>query len=395
MRRSEKRRDIVRDNMPRFVRSIEVAENASEDELMRAFNAYKELAYRDIRISHRDLIKLILHMIQFCQWDHYVYSQMLHLLYEYRSSETALSIITMMKKFGVRVNSDDYMDAIRICSVSDKSDKTATTLWNMMIAEGYVPALVDYEVLMNCFVRSNNVEDAEKLFESIRGKGLKPTVWTYNTLLTGYKRNESWERALQVYQVMKLDGVFPDGVTYTILLDLLLKVQQTEYAKLIVKDLQGGENYIDKMTDYIQSKYPTHFMDDTNLLVSTSFMSTFDRLFDDETLKGYHTQFTQLFLRKSYLNSLLLWYIKQDNRLAIFYLYRCTMRSRKTMPNDLTYKLLFYYCGIKQDSVFYEMIMKNAANQGFTYNVSDSDDNLYNLYYRPLLFEMHANITCL
>ena len=57
------------------------------------------------------------------------------------------------------------------------------------------------------------------------------------------------------------------------------------------------------------------------------------------------------------------------------------------MPNDLTYKLLFYYCGIKQDSVFYEMIMRNAANQGFTYNVSFSINinSLFNLLIYRLL----------
>ena len=190
-----------------------------------------------------------------------------------------------------------------------------------------------------------------------------------------------------MYQVMKLDGVLPDGVTYTILLDLLLKVKQGEYAKLIVNDLQGGENYIDQMTEYLHTKYPSHFMNDLNLLVSTTFVNSFDSIFEDEVLKEYHHKFTQLYLKKSYLNSLLLWYIHQDNRLAIFYLYRCTMRSRKTMPNDLTYKLLFYYCGIKQDSVFYEMIMRNAANQGFTYNVSFSINinSLFNLLIYRLL----------
>ena len=134
MRQIEKRKEMAGIITSSFVRSIAVAENAPKDELMQAFDVYKELAYRDIRISHRDLIHLIQHMIRTYQWDHYVYSQMLHLLYEYRSTDTALEIINMMKKFDVRVNSDDYMDAIRICSVSDGSDETAIVIWNMMIS---------------------------------------------------------------------------------------------------------------------------------------------------------------------------------------------------------------------------------------------------------------------
>lgn len=104
---------------------------------------------------------------------------------------------------------------------------------------------------------------------------------------------------------------------------------------------------------------------------SNEFLNSFDRLFGEGSLKESNFQFTHLFLKKSYLNSLFYWYIHQDDRLAILYLYRCTLRSRKTAANDLTYRLLFYYCGVKQDSAFYELIMKNAVMQGFTYNVTE------------------------
>ena len=76
--------------LSRFIRRISVSEDAPKEELNRAFDAYKELAYRDIRISHRDLLQLIQTMLTTCEWDHYVYSQMLHLLYEYHSSKVAL-----------------------------------------------------------------------------------------------------------------------------------------------------------------------------------------------------------------------------------------------------------------------------------------------------------------
>lgn len=374
--------------LSRFIRRISVSEDAPKEELNRAFDAYKELAYRDIRISHRDLLQLIQTMLTTCEWDHYVYSQMLHLLYEYHSSKVALEVIRQMREFHVKVNSDDYMDAIRVCSVSDNAENEAAILWNWMLSEGYAPSLIDYEILMNCFIRSNDIAEAEKLFESIRHKGLKPTVWTYNTLLNGYKKTGSWERALQMYQIMKLDKIVPDGITYTILLDLLLKMKKQEYGNVIVRDLQGGTNLLDLITNCIQTTYPTHFMDNVNLMNSQEFLDSFNTLFSNESLKKYHDQFSHLFLKKSSLNSLLLWYINQDNRFAVLYLYHCTMRSRKTAPNDLTYKLLFHYCGIKQDSVFYELIMKNAAAQGFTYNVRIRVD----FYDRHHLYEMLANI---
>ena len=131
-------------------------------------------------------------MVNRYNWDHYVYSQMLHLLYEYHSSETALRIIMRMRENHMEVTHEDYMDAIRVCSVMEDSDKIAIKLWNYMLSEGHSPTLIDYEVLMNCFIRSNSIDSAEKLFETIRAKGLKPTVWTYNTLLGGYKRTGSF-----------------------------------------------------------------------------------------------------------------------------------------------------------------------------------------------------------
>ena len=310
-------------------------------------------------------------MVNRYSWDHYVYSQMLHLLYEYHSSETALRIIMRMRENHMEVTHEDYMDAIRVCSVMEDSDKIAIKLWNYMLSEGHSPTLIDYEVLMNCFIRSNSIDSAEKLFETIRAKGLKPTVWTYNTLLGGYKRTGSWERALQIYQVMKLDSVTPDGITYLILIELLLKEKHADYAGVIVRDLQGGKNHVDAIVKELHACYVRELKENVNLMDSNEFLNSFDRLFGEGSLKESNFQFTHLFLKKSYLNSLFYWYIHQDDRLAILYLYRCTLRSRKTAANDLTYRLLFYYCGVKQDSAFYELIMKNAVMQGFTYNVAE------------------------
>ena len=294
---------------------------------------------------------------------------MLHLLYEYRSCSTALDIIKAMHNNHIRVNSGDYMDAIRVCSRSNDSDSIASSLWNMMLSDGYIPSRIDYEILMNCFIRSGAIADAERIFESIRIQGLKPSVWTYNTLLNGYKQNGSWERALQVYQFMQLEGIKPDGITYTILLDLLFKTQKVEYSQVIIKDIQNGKDIVSAISSRILELYPDHLMGDVNLFNSTEFFSHFNQLFEDQVLYNLHHQFSKLFLKKSFLNPLILWYIYQDNRTAIFYLYNATQRSKKSAPNDLTYKLLFHYCGIKKDLGFFEFIMNNAVSAGFSYNV--------------------------
>lgn len=298
------------------------------------------------------------------------YTQMLHILYEYRRADVAYEIILKMKEAQIRINSDDYMDAIRVCSAGKNADSIALTLWNMMLAEGYAPSLVDHEILMNCYVRSSNMKGAEQLFEAIRRKGMKPTVWTYNSLLTGYKRNGSWERALQIYQIMKLDQVQPDGVTYMILLDLLGRAQKQEYMPVLVKDMQQGDDLVGNLSREINAAFPNHLMGDVNLYNSAAFLQNFEQLLQNESVELLNYQFSKLYLRKAGLNALLFWFIRQDDRLAVLYLYRCTRRSRRTAPDDLTYKLLFHYCGVKQDAEFFHIIMNDAASQGFTYTVA-------------------------
>ena len=53
------------------------------------------------------------------------YTQMLHILYEYRRADVAYEIILKMKEMQIRINSDDYMDAIRVCSAGKNADSIA------------------------------------------------------------------------------------------------------------------------------------------------------------------------------------------------------------------------------------------------------------------------------
>lgn len=57
----------------RFVHRINCEENASSAEMLKAFDTYRELFIRDVRLSYNDLITLIHNMISQYSWDHYVY----------------------------------------------------------------------------------------------------------------------------------------------------------------------------------------------------------------------------------------------------------------------------------------------------------------------------------
>ena len=290
------------------------------------------------------------------------YSQMLNILFEYRGFETSFEVILKMREKFTHISTDDYKLAIRTCSLCTNASQAAQTLWTMMLSEGYSPKVVDFETLMQCYVKSKAFSEAEKLFDLIRERGLEPTVWTYNILINGYNKSESWERALQIYQIMKLAGVRPDGITCTTLIDLLLKTKQPQYVHVILKDMQGGENLVDQIVQALQK---SDSRGDSALWV----LDAWEKVFSDATLGELQERFDQLHLRKTSLNALLLWYVQQNDDIAVQFLYHSTQRLGKARPDDLTYKLLLWHCARQRNAELFQRIMTNATQQGVQYNV--------------------------
>lgn len=57
----------------RFVRRITLKEDATKEEMHAAFDSFKQLIYRDERVSYKDVLSLFHVMINTYQWDHYMY----------------------------------------------------------------------------------------------------------------------------------------------------------------------------------------------------------------------------------------------------------------------------------------------------------------------------------
>ena len=59
--------------MQRFVRRITLKEDVTKEELRAAFDVFKQLIYRDERVSYKDVLSLFHVMINTYKWDHYMY----------------------------------------------------------------------------------------------------------------------------------------------------------------------------------------------------------------------------------------------------------------------------------------------------------------------------------
>lgn len=54
------------------MRRITLKENATQDEMQQAFEIFKQLIYRDERVSYKDVLSLIHNMIGSFDWDYYM-----------------------------------------------------------------------------------------------------------------------------------------------------------------------------------------------------------------------------------------------------------------------------------------------------------------------------------
>ena len=102
------------------------------------------------------------------------YVQMLDILYEYHSSNTAYNIILKMKEADMKINSDDYKSCVQL------KEKMST---NKEICE-----LVEkIKILQKKYVRENDEEVLEEL-KSLEGR-LKFVMVVINLIIVKSKKN--------------------------------------------------------------------------------------------------------------------------------------------------------------------------------------------------------------
>ncbi|KAK3437012.1 hypothetical protein EUGRSUZ_C01810 [Eucalyptus grandis] len=94
----------------------------------------------------------------------------------------------------------------------------------------WIPSIRVYNILLNGWLRSKNLECAEAFWAEMKRESVKPTVVTYGTLVEGYCRMQRVERAMELIDEMKREGIEPNAVAFNPIIDALAEAGKFEEA---------------------------------------------------------------------------------------------------------------------------------------------------------------------
>ncbi|KAL4283454.1 hypothetical protein GQ457_16G004870 [Hibiscus cannabinus] len=86
---------------------------------------------------------------------------------------------------------------------------------------GWVPSSKVYNILLNGWFRSRNLEYAERFWLDMKEAGISPSVVTYGILIEGYCMMHRVDRAMELIDEMKGAGIKPNARVYSPIIDAL------------------------------------------------------------------------------------------------------------------------------------------------------------------------------
>ncbi|KAF8034655.1 hypothetical protein BT93_C0844 [Corymbia citriodora subsp. variegata] len=98
------------------------------------------------------------------------------------------------------------------------------------LKSNWIPSIRVYNILLNGWLRSKNLECAEAFWAEMKKENVKPTVVTYGTLVEGYCRMQQVERAMELIDEMKREGIEPNAVAFNPIIDALAEAGKFEEA---------------------------------------------------------------------------------------------------------------------------------------------------------------------
>ncbi|KAL7553260.1 hypothetical protein ACHAWF_016515, partial [Thalassiosira exigua] len=126
------------------------------------------------------------------------------------------SLLTRMRRRGVRPNVYTYNSLLKICA-SDKVPrwKEALSLLSQCQREpGVNPDLITFTTAMKACARARQPGKAMELFRVVKDMGMEMDVYCYTTAMDACAKGKRWKTALSLLDEMKGKGITPNEVTY-------------------------------------------------------------------------------------------------------------------------------------------------------------------------------------
>ena len=127
------------------------------------------------------------------------------------------SLLTRMRRRGVRPNVYTYNSLLKICASSASASEALSLLSQCQREPGVKPDLITYTTTMKACARGRQEDKVRELFRAAKDMGMELDVYFYTTAMDACakgKKQNSWKNALLLLDEMKEKGIAPNEVTY-------------------------------------------------------------------------------------------------------------------------------------------------------------------------------------
>ncbi|KAI5000482.1 hypothetical protein ZWY2020_005071 [Hordeum vulgare] len=121
-------------------------------------------------------------------------------------------------------------------------------VYNAMSADGAVPTVRTYYVLMLTFGKRRDTETVVGLLGEMDARGVRPNVYSYTICIRVLGQAGRLEEAYRILCKMKEEGCKPDVVTNTVLIQILCDAGQLDDAKDVFWKMKASDQKPDRVT---------------------------------------------------------------------------------------------------------------------------------------------------
>ncbi|KAL1320552.1 hypothetical protein HN51_065229 [Arachis hypogaea] len=268
----------------------------------------------------------------------------------------AVSLFRGMKNHGTWPDGCTYNSLIQMLSGADLVDQ-ARDLMVEMQGMAFKPHCQTFSAVIASYARLSQLSDAVSVYQEMLRAGVKPNEVVYGSLINGFAEYGSLEDALRYFNIMEESGLSANLVVLTSLLKSYCKVGNLEGVKAIYERMQSLEGGLDLVACNSM----------ISLFADLGLVSEAKMAFENLREKGWAdgiSYVTMMYLYKDVgrideaieiAEEMRLLGLLRDcvsyNKVLVCYathgqLYECgelihEMISKKLLPNDGTFKVLF------------------------------------------------------
>ncbi|KAL3759957.1 hypothetical protein ACHAWU_000580 [Discostella pseudostelligera] len=163
------------------------------------------------------------------------------------------SLLTKMRRQGVRPNVYTYNALLKICASDDATPRWKEGLSFLSQCQrepGVTPDLITYTTAMKVCARGKQADKAMELFRAVKDMGeLELDVYFYTTAMDACAKSGKWRRALSLLDEMKEErGILPNVVTYGVAIAACGNGGQWEKALELLDQMRGDNLSINTIT---------------------------------------------------------------------------------------------------------------------------------------------------